>query len=149
MNSSATIQPGAKVRLRFRLQLADGTVIDETKPDELFEFVIGDGSLVDGLEQRLIDLSAGNSVTFNIPAEEGVFGFPDPENVRRMPRGEFSALTELAPGNVVGFELPNGDEVLGLVVGLDGSDVTVDFNHPLIGRDFTFNVTVESVEVGP
>jgi len=142
----ASINAGSRVSLQFQLKLADGTLIDETRPGEKFEFVIGDGTLIAGLEQRLLDLRASDQVTFNIPAEEEVYGHADPENVKVMLRSDFPESLSLDPGSVVGFDLPNGDEVLGVVKEASDEEVTVDFNHPLIGRDFVFEVTVLAVE---
>lgn len=141
-----SITAGSKVCLQFRLTLADGTLIDQTNEDESFEFVVGDGTLAEGLEQRLIDLQAGAKVTFNIPADEDVFGQPDPEKFREVERSDFPDSLEIGAGNVVAFDLPNGDEVLGVIKDADDGNVTVDFNHPLVGRDFVFDVTVISVD---
>jgi len=140
------IGPGTKVGLQFSLKLADGTLIDETQPGEAFEFTVGDGAMIAGLEQRLLDLGAGDKVTFNIPADEGVYGDPDMDNIRVMPRADFPTGLSVDPGSVVGFDLPNGDEVLGVVKEVTENEVTMDFNHPLIGRDFIFNVNILSVE---
>ena len=145
MTGKHRIRPGTNVSLQFQLKLADGTVIEETRPGEMFEFAVGDGALVEGLEQRLLDLCAGDQVTFNVPAEEGVFGYPEPDKVHSMRRDEFSGSMEIAPGSVVEFELPNGEEVLGVITKLNDDEVTVDFNHPLIGRDFIFEVTIAAV----
>ncbi len=140
-----SIATGTKVCLQFQLTLADGTLIDETGADEDLEFVVGDGTLAGGLEQRLLDLAAGAKVTFNVPADEAVFGQPDPEKFREVARSDFPESVEIGIGNVVAFDLPNGDEVLGVIQDADDENVTVDFNHPLVGRDFIFDVTIISV----
>ncbi len=37
-------------------------------------------------------------------------------------------------------------ELPGVVVDFDDETVTVDFNHPLAGRNLIFNVAIEAVE---
>jgi len=38
--------------------------------------------------------------------------------------------------------MPNDEVVAGQVIGLDDDQVSVDFNHPLIGRDCLYEIDV-------
>ncbi len=136
---------GSKVSLAFKLLLADGQIVESAGRDDPLQFVIGDQTLVEGLEQRLLGLSPGERACFNIPAQEFVFGVHDDEKVLTMARKEFTAEMKLEQGHIVAFDLPNGEEVLGTIRELHGNDVDVDFNHPLVGRDFIFEVEIIDV----
>jgi FKBP-type peptidyl-prolyl cis-trans isomerase SlpA len=52
----------------------------------------------------------------------------------------------LAPGVVVSFRDAAGAELPGVIKTVEGDWVTVDFNHPLAGRDLTFEVEILQVE---
>lgn len=136
---------GSKVSLEFKLLLADGQIVESAGRDDPLQFVIGDQTLVEGLEQRLLGLSPGERARFNIPAEEFVFGAHDEEKVLSMARTEFGAEMKLEQGHIVAFDLPNGEEVLGTIRGWNDDEVEVDFNHPLVGRDFIFEVEIIDV----
>ncbi len=134
------IGPGCRVTMHYRMLLGDGTVVDESG-DEPLSFTMGDGTLIEGLEWLLGGLHAGAEERFLV-APEQAFGFRDPENVHKMPRDDFDPEMPLEPGTVIGFATPSGEEVPGIVLESDTESVTVDFNHPLAGRDLTFEVRV-------
>lgn len=140
-----TVVAGSTVTLEFKLSLADGQVVESAGHDDPLQFEIGDQTLVEGLEQRLLGLSAGAGARFNIPAQEFVFGIHDDDKVLNVPRKEFADDMQLELGHIVTFDLPNGEEVLGTIRKLDDDDVEVDFNHPLVGRDFIFEVEIIDV----
>jgi FKBP-type peptidyl-prolyl cis-trans isomerase SlpA len=141
---SIAAAPGRQVEMRFRLQLEDGTEVEATAEGETFVFEMGDGTLDAGLEARLEGLTPGRKATFRLAPGEA-FGDPDPAAVHPMARDEFPADMELAPGAVVGFTTPAGDEVAGTVMELLGQTVVMDFNHPLAGRALVFQVEILAV----
>ena len=143
---SFPISPGSTVTLHLSLTLEDGTVADSTFEGEPFTFVMGDGTLVSGLELALYGLYPGDTQRLELTPEQA-FGLRDPQHVHQMPRSAFTENFKLAPGVIVGFETPEGEELAGAVLALDADSVTVDFNHPMAGHSITFEV--EIIEVVP
>ena len=144
--SEKTIQPNSKVVMHYRITLEDGTVADSTWEDnEPIAFVHGDGTLAPGLEQVLLGLKAGARETIMLSPEQG-FGYRDTDNIHTMSRADFAEDAALAPGTVVGFTLPNGAELPGMVFEVDGDQVLVDFNHPFSGHQLCFEVEILSVD---
>ena len=141
----AVIAPGSRVTLNFRLRLADGTVVDESAPGAPLTAVIGGGALVPGLEHPLLGLKAGELGHFEL-ASLPDFGDAATGRVERLARAEFPPAMELEPGSVIVLETPAGEEVLGLIVELSDSEVTVDFSHPLAGHALVFEVEILAVE---
>ena len=137
------VGPGRRVAIEFSLRLADGRLVEQAEAAQPLEFVYGDGSLAAGLEQRLLGLRAGDRRSFRIDADEGVIGDYDESRVQSLPRREFTDPPRV--DEVIGFTLPTGEEVPGVVMAVDAQQVTVDFNHPLVGRDFEFRVRLLSV----
>lgn len=144
MSSEITIGPGSRVVLHYRMVLEDGTVADETAEGEPLEFTVGDGSIAAPLEAMMEGMAAGESAGFLVTPDQG-FGFRDRQNVHSMPRSEFPQGMPLERGTVIGFTTPSGEEVPGTVMDADGESVRVDFNHPLAGRTFRFEVDILSV----
>lgn len=132
----------SRVRLAHRLTLAEGTVVEESTPDDPLEFAIGDGTLPAHLEERLLGLQEGMHASFIVTAAEEVFGPRDPARIQRLARAGFPADDPPKAGAIHAFHLPNGMEIMGTVLEIGGEDVLVDFNPPLAGRDFVFDVTV-------
>ena len=140
----STIAAGSEVTLHFSLILEDGTEAASTFGDEPTTLTIGDGTLAPGLDQMLIGLREGEKRAITLDADQA-FGPRDESKIHRMAASSFSPDMELAPGLVVAFETPAGDELAGIVTDLEGDDIVVDFNHPLSGRSVTF--TVEIIKV--
>ncbi|WLD58855.1 FKBP-type peptidyl-prolyl cis-trans isomerase [Salinispirillum sp. LH 10-3-1] len=136
------------VTLHFSLALPDGEVIDSNFDGSAATFQMGDGSLLEGFEACLLGLTAGDKKTVQIAAQEA-FGEHMEDNVQNFKRHQFGADMVLEPGVVVSFADAAGAELPGVVSRLDGDYVTVDFNHPLAGKDITFSVSVVSVAEAP
>ena len=139
------IQPGSRVCLHLALKLADGTVAESTFQGEPLECVIGDGTLVYGLELALYGMRPGQRQTLTLHPDQA-YGARDPEAVGWLPRAQFPADMPLQPGTLVGFVGPQGEEVAALVLAVEAERVQIDFNHPLAGKPIIFESEILSVE---
>jgi FKBP-type peptidyl-prolyl cis-trans isomerase SlpA len=144
---SLTIGPGSEVLMHFSLSLADGTVADSTRDGEPLRFVMGDGTLIEGLELVLYGLKKGDRQCLSIEPRDA-FGFPDEDNIHTMPRSEFPADMPLEVGMIIGFNTPSGEEVPGAIQEIKDDEVVVDFNHPLAGHEVIFDVEILEVKPG-
>jgi len=144
--SDKVIQPDSEVVMHFTLKLEDGTVADSSQGEEPMQFVMGDGSMVTGLERALYGLKIGEKQSVRIGPDDS-FGLRDPENVRQMAREEFPADMPLEPGTVIEFEMQNGEPLAGMIIEVQKENVSVDFNHPLAGHEVTFDV--EILDINP
>lgn len=134
------IGAGKRVALHFSISLADGQLIDTTRErPEPAEFTVGDGSLLPGFEQSIFGLRAGDRRSVFIDAKRG-FGEWNPDNQQVFTRVQFSGM-ELEEGMIISFTDKSG-ELPGVVKAYDDETVTVDFNHPLAGRDLMFEVDI-------
>ena len=142
--TSLAIGPGTQVTLHFALKLENGHVIDSTFENDPATFSVGDGNFLDGFEQVLIGLVAGDRQAFTIAPEEG-FGQVNPNNVQQMGRDDFTDI-ELQVGLVLLFSNAQDTEVPGIITAFDDQQVTVDFNHPLAGETICFEVYILNVK---
>ena len=138
------IGEGMQVTLFFALSLENGDVIDSNFEGQPATFVVGDGSLLPGFERALFGLKVGDKQQYVLPPEKG-FGQPNPNNVQSVDRKSFSDM-ELEKGLVVAFKDASGSDLPGVVIAFDDHEVTIDFNHPLAGRNITFDVEIINVE---
>ena len=139
------IGPNCKVELHFSLKLADtGELVDSTFEKKPAELVIGDGNLPAAFEAVIHGMKAGERKTERIKPKDG-FGQHNPSNVQRIPKDQFDPSVELSEGLVVSFQDRAKFELPGVVATIDDTMVTVDFNHPLAGRDLEFEVEILSV----
>ena len=146
-DSPETIQPGSEVVMHFSITLEDGTVADSSVGEEPLHFVMGDQTLIEGLELALYGLKVGDKQSLKIDPENA-YGYPDPDNVHAMKIEDFPKDMKIKKGIIVGFATPAGDEFPGTVTEVDEKQVTVDFNHPIAGHEITFDVEILEIKNG-
>lgn len=142
------IQPGSRVRLHLAIKLTDGTVAESTFNDEPLDIIIGDGTLVQGLEVALYGMRPGHTQSLTLHPSQA-FGEHDPAAVGWLPREQFPADMQLVPGALVGFTGTGEEEVAALVIAVEDDRVQIDFNHPLAGKPIIFESEILSVEPPP
>ncbi len=140
----AEIVPGSKVTIHLSITLEDGTVAESTFDEEPMSFVVGDGTIIEGLELALYGMKAGEEDTITMTPEQ-TFGFHDPENVHDMLLSDFNDDLQPEENQIIAFHTPAGDEVAGMVKKVAADSVTVDFNHPLAGHDLKYRMKIIDV----
>jgi len=138
------IAQGKQVQLHFALKLADGQVIDSTFERDPATLKVGDGNLPEGFEELIIGLKTGDKQSFVVPPEKA-FAQPNPNNIQHMKRSDFADDIELEVGMIVSFADANQAELPGVIKQVEDNLVIVDFNHPLAGKELTFDVEILEV----
>ncbi len=139
-----TIGEGVQVTLHFSLSLETGEVIDSNFEGEPVTFTVGDGNMLPGFETALFGMKQGEEQALVVPPEQG-FGEHNPENIQQFPLAQFPAAVELKEGLMISFTDAQNNEIPGVVAAVDETTVTVDFNHPLAGREIYFSVRIIDV----
>jgi FKBP-type peptidyl-prolyl cis-trans isomerase SlyD len=116
------------------------TVIDSNKGAQPLEFITGKGQIIPGLEKELVGMKEGESKKIVVPAAEA-YGEVNPEAKQTLPREQFEGI-DLKKGMALYGQGEDGQTVQVTVVDFDDNTVTIDFNHPLAGKDLEFDVTV-------
>ncbi|VAW75060.1 hypothetical protein MNBD_GAMMA15-1903 [hydrothermal vent metagenome] len=143
-----TISVGCRVTMHYALRLADGMEADSSIGGEPVSFVMGDGTLDKGLELALYGLLAGRRQALTLMPGQA-FGLRSKQAIKWMDRSAFPLEITLEPGLIVGFTDEQGQELPGAVLELNEKQVKVDFNHPLAGREISFEVEILEVEYPP
>ncbi len=142
------IGPASRVTLHYLIRLSDGTVAESSREDgEPVQIRIGDGTFPAPVEEVLLGAVAGERRARRLaPAQ--AWGERDAHNRHAVAAADFPPHLEPVAGQLVEFELPNGERVLGTVLAVDEERVEVDFNHPLAGHTLDFEAEILSVEAG-
>jgi peptidylprolyl isomerase len=144
---------GDKVTVHYTGRLENGEVFDSSECNESdcgcesgpMEFVIGEGDVIPGFEQAIIGMSPGEEKTVTIPADEA-YGQRLDEMVAVVDRSEIPPDLELEVGLSLEVTQENGDVFPVLITEINETTVTLDANHPLAGKDLTFDLRL--VEIG-
>ncbi len=136
-----------RVTLHYRLSCGDAELVN-TFGDTPETFQFGRGEIDPRLEYALKGLTEGTHTTLHLtPAM--AFGEHDPDRIQSYPRSDLNDLATDAiidVGHMIQFQLPNGQTLHGMVLALDTTTATLDFNHPLAGRPVEFEVHILRIE---
>mgnify|MGYP003538103128 FL=1 len=142
-NEEIRIQAGSKVELHFSVSIENGIEIDNTRGrDEPVSLVIGDGNLLEGFEKALFGLRAGDRRTVHLPPEDA-FGQWNPENIQIFDTVKFEQRPII--GHMIEFEDKAKASLFGVVKSVNEDTTEIDFNHPLAGKNISFEVEIFKV----
>lgn len=142
-NEDTRIEAGSTVELHFSVAIENGVEIDNTRSREApVSLVIGDGSLLPGFEQALFGLRAGDRRTVHLPPEDA-FGPWNPDNIQRFDTIKFEQRP--VAGQMIEFEDKAKTSLYGVVLSVNDDITEVDFNHPLAGKNISFEVEIFKV----
>lgn len=139
------VERGDRVRLHYRLALPDGKEVESSFSGEPVEIEVGARQVPPGLDDALLGLERGDRRRLDFRAGDAVMGDYDPERVQGIDLDDFPEDVTPGPGVVIGFALPSGEELPGLVREIGERHAVVDFNHPLAGRDFVYEVEIVEI----
>ena len=140
----AQVKKGDRVKLHYTLRLQDGAVVESNVGQAPLEITVGKGKAIKGLESGLVGMSPGQTKTVVVKPAEG-YGAKDQALVWTVPVDELPAGTTAEAGAEVAFTRADGTRVEGRVVKVDAGQATVDGNHPLAGRNLTFEIKLVSI----
>jgi len=107
------------------------------------EFITGLGQIIPGLENELLKMSSGEKGDILVKANEA-YGEYSNEMIQTLPKEQFAGI-ELEEGMTLYGTGENGETVQVVVKDFTDNDVTIDYNHPLAGKDLLFSVEVLEV----
>ncbi|HID72290.1 MAG TPA: peptidylprolyl isomerase [Thermoplasmata archaeon] len=135
---------GDTVRVHYTGKLEDGSVFDTSRGGEPLEFTIGAGQIIPGFEKAIIGMEPGNSKTIKIPSEEA-YGPRREDMMVVVEKSQFPEDIKPVVGQELQIRQGDGLAIPVTVVEVTESKVTLDANHPLAGKDLTFDI--ELIEI--
>ncbi len=141
---------GDTVKVHYTGTLSDGTVFDSSLKRDTLQFKIGERKLIPGFEDAVVELEVGKKTTVTIPSDKA-YGPSKKELVLVVEREKIPDHVKPQIGQVLQFQKqddagkPTGEVVAFNVKGVTDTHLTLDANHPLAGKDLTFEI--ELVEI--
>ncbi len=120
-----------------------GEVIDSNVGQKPLKFITGKGQIIPGLESKIKEMNPGESADVLVKAADA-YGEKDENAVQTLPKEQFAGI-DLQEGMTLYGQGENGETVQVTVKSFTDNDVTIDFNHPLAGKDLMFTVSVKEV----
>ncbi|MDQ8204443.1 peptidylprolyl isomerase [Pelagicoccus sp. SDUM812003] len=129
------------ISFNYTLRNKAGEILDQSPDGRPLEFLSGAGFLIEGLEENLLEMNAGDKGEVLVRPEKG-YGFRDEAQIDVVSLSQLP-VDEVKVGDY--FQAgPDRHAPVVRVVKVEGENVTLDANHPLAGEDLFFTVDVVS-----
>ncbi|WP_439110435.1 FKBP-type peptidyl-prolyl cis-trans isomerase [Lentibacter sp.] len=138
------VKSGDTVSIHYTGTLSDGSVFDSSQGREPLEFVVGSGQIIPGLDTALPGMKVGDEKRVEI-ASDDAYGPHHAEARQAVPRAEIPADIPLEIGVQLQAKNERGEIMPLTVVEVSEETVVLDANHPLAGKDLTFEIELVAV----
>ena len=136
---------GDTVKVHYTVKMKDGTVCGSSVDRDPLQFTIGKGQTVQAMEKAVVGMSPGQSKTIDIPSDQA-FGPHRQELVAVIKRDQFPQEVKPEVGQQLELKQSEGsDTVVVTITDVSASTVTLDANHPLAGKDLTFEIKLVEI----
>jgi FKBP-type peptidyl-prolyl cis-trans isomerase SlyD len=130
------------LNFHYTLRDAGGRMLDTSRGNDPMPCLEGAGQIIEGLEEQLLQMTAGEKRTVVVPPERA-YGLRDAALVQKVPRARLP-VGELKTGDQ--FQTgPDRHAPVVTVVAVEGDQVLLDANHPLAGQTLHFEVELVAV----
>ncbi len=136
---SGVAKDGDIVQVQYTGKLADGTVFDSSVGGDPLEFTLGKGQMIPGFEKAVRGMKAGEKKTFTIPAAEA-YGQRKDNLTSEVSRDKLPSGMAPTVGQQLQTKLADGTVITVVITKVTETTVTIDANHPLAGKDLTFEI---------
>ena len=141
----AQAKRGDTVHVHYRGTLDDGTEFDSSEGSDPIVFTIGAGQVIPGFENAIEGMATGDRKTERIEAENA-YGDRRDELVFTVARDQMPEGADVEVGDMLRVGFPDGSNAAVQVAAMDDQSVTLDANHPLAGKNLTFELELVSID---
>ncbi len=140
----AKAKNGDIVKVHYTGKLEDGSIFASNIESLPLEFTLGKDKIFTSFQNVIVGMKPGESKSVKIPAEKA-YGLHRKEMVLKIARDQLRKDLKPEAGKQLEFKKKNGEKVVVSVLDVSESSVTIDTNHPLAGKDLTFDIILEEI----
>jgi len=139
------VENGNTVSVHYRGTLNDGTEFDSSHSrGEPLTFQVGAGQMINGFDAALPGMAVGETKNITLTPDQA-YGDSNPEAVADVPKTAFPEGFNFQVDAMVQGQNDMGEPVVGTINEVKENDVTIDFNHPMAGKDLNFEIELVSI----
>lgn len=142
---SEQAKTGDTVSVHYTGRLADGEVFDSSEGHEPLSFVVGAKQVIEGFENGVMGMSVGDKKTIEIKSDEA-YGERIEGLAQAVPRESLRMDVEPEIGMSFMIQTPDGQQMPVAITEITEETITLDANHPLAGKDLTFDIEVVAIQ---
>jgi FKBP-type peptidyl-prolyl cis-trans isomerase 2 len=138
------VQKGDTVTVHYQLCFQNGKVFDNSLGDGPVSFVLGNGFVIQGLEDAVLGMELGEKKTVTLPPYKA-YGSKEKELLLTIPRSSVPDHIEIEDGKRVEIQTEDGAETKLTICDVTADTVTLDGNPEQTGQYIVLSVEVVSI----
>jgi FKBP-type peptidyl-prolyl cis-trans isomerase SlyD len=139
-----SVEMNKVVTFNFTVKDEEGVVLDSSENKEPLTYLSGTSSILPKLEETLNGMIIGSKKNVKITAGDA-YGEYKEEAVQTVKKEQFPKEAQLVAGARYLANSPEGGQMPFVIKDVNENDVTVDFNHPLAGKNLEFDVELVDI----
>ena len=138
------IEANKVVTMNFKLTDDQGNILDSTEHGGPFSYLTGKNNILPKLEEAVNNMIIGTKKQIKLDAENA-YGNYNEQIVQVVGKENFPEDFVLEVGMEYMASNPDGVQMPFVITEVRDEDVTIDFNHPLAGKNLNFDVELIDV----
>ncbi|MCB1202261.1 MAG: peptidylprolyl isomerase [Leptospiraceae bacterium] len=131
----STISKNSVAKVNYKLTV-DGSEVEASN----LTYLHGHQNIIEGLEKELAGLKVGDKKTVHVKSADAYGDFQE-DLIQKFSRSDFPPDQEVKVGMQFQTNTPQGVAVFE-VKEITGEEVTMDGNHPMAGKDLSFEIEI-------
>ena len=143
-----TAQLNDVVTVNYEGSLESGEVFESASDTGPLQFKIGAGSVMACFEEGIIGMAIDETKELRLEARDA-YGEKQEELIQTIDRSMLNKDLDIRPGMIIGLNVEKDGEyhqVPATVMDIQGEKVTIDYNHPLAGKNIIFKITLKEIK---
>jgi peptidylprolyl isomerase len=132
------VKQGDTVQVHYTGKLDNGTIFDSSLERRPIQFTVGRAQVIPGFEQAILGMNPGESKTVKIPIDLA-YGPRREDMVVTMNRSQLPPGMDPQKGQRLEITQTDNKILLVTIIDINESSLTIDANHPLAGKELTFD----------
>ena len=131
------------VTFHYTLKNAAGEQMETSREKEPMSYVHGANNIITGLEKAMEGHAIKDEFSVTVEPEDA-YGVRNENNVQRVPLKRLKGIGKISVGQVLNLKTNQG-QIQVTVLKVGRFNVDVDGNHPLAGKELTFDVEITEI----
>ena len=135
------VEKNKVVAFHYTLRLDSGKVFESTAAQNPLHILVGYRQVIPGLENALMGMKIGAKKIGKIKPKDA-YGFINEKLIKVYPQNIIPGKINLKKGQLLIRRKKNGRQAKVVVKSYNETEVVLDSNHPLAGKDLSFRTKI-------
>lgn len=139
---------GHLVSVEYTGTLDNGEEFDNSQNHGPIKFIIGNSQVIKGFDEGVLGMKINEKKRLKIN-KDNAYGDVNPSLLHKVPLAKLppDIKDKVKVGGFLVLQSPVGQQIPAKVVSIDKENITLDMNHPLAGKNLTFDIKLLDIEL--